>query len=634
MAKNKPNPAAKPVPAPTAASTPSKVNPIIGLLALLAFVFVLYIPALSHGFTNWDDHGYVLDNPNIALTAKNLQAIFTGFCMGNYHPLTMLSLSVDHAFGGTSNAFPYHLTNVLWHVLNTALVYFFSLRLSKGQHWVALFSAFFFAAHPMHVESVAWVSARKDVLYTAFFFGSLLAYLRYQEKGGYGYYTLSLALAVMACLSKPSAVVLPLVLLLLDWYQGWLSGARVWVEKLPFFLVSLLVGLVTTRAQEVAMHADGYSGLEKWVIGAYTYIMYMLKAFWWGKQSAFYPYEGNMVDLPGTYYYALPALAAVLAFSAYGFWRQRNAFFGLAFFTLNIFLVLRIVSVGGTLMAERYTYVPYIGLFFALGMYLFGLPEGNTKKALLACAVLFALACSVQTFRQIPVWKDSITLFSQAIAHYPASLNAYINRAQEYRARKQYDLALRDYDAAEKVQPEYNMIHRGRSLVYYDLKKYTEAIPSLKKVIEKGDTNAIFYKKLGDCYFYTGQNPAAIDTYNQALKLDPNDADLWHNRGSAYFNLQQYEAAIENYTTALRLKPDDQASHQDRGATYLTTARYAEALADFDAFLQKNPGSGIVHYYRSAALSRMGRKSEAKAAAEQAVKNGYTLPAGYLTGLQ
>jgi protein O-mannosyl-transferase len=158
---------------------------------------VLYIPALSNVFTNWDDHGYVLDNPNIALTADNLKAMFTGYWLGNYHPFTMLSLSVDHAFGGTTHAFPYHLTNVLLHVLNTALVYFFSLRISQGRYWVALFSAFFFAVHPMHVESVAWVSARKDVLYTAFFFGSLLAYLRHQEKGGYAYYALSFVLGAL-----------------------------------------------------------------------------------------------------------------------------------------------------------------------------------------------------------------------------------------------------------------------------------------------------------------------------------------------------------------------------------------------------------------------------------------------------
>jgi protein O-mannosyl-transferase len=203
MSKKKtpqPKPKSTPVAAAETAYTPEPTldmppvwwqKPWFWALILAAVTFLTYLPSLSNGFTNWDDSEYIYKNPHLALTAENLPYILTGTVAGNKHPLTMLSLAIDHEFGGKTNAFPYHLTSLLWHLLNSVLVLFFTWKLSGRRLWVAVITAGAFALHPMHVESVAWSSARKDVLYTAFFMLGLLSYLRYLDRQQLGWLVLA-----------------------------------------------------------------------------------------------------------------------------------------------------------------------------------------------------------------------------------------------------------------------------------------------------------------------------------------------------------------------------------------------------------------------------------------------------------
>lgn len=591
---------------------------------------MLYLPALSNGFTNWDDGEYILDNKYLALTAEHLPLLFTHNVVGNIHPLTMFSLGIDHAFGGTTDAFPYHLTNVLLHLLNVALVFFLTLRLSRNQTVVALISALFFAIHPMHVESVAWISARKDVLYTAFFVGSLLWYLQYKERGHWWLYALAFLAALASGLSKPAAVVLPVIMLLVDFYQGRLSGIKIWLEKIPFFILSFAVGLVTIRAQSQAMHHDSYSFGEKLVVGMYGYVTYILKAFWWGKMSPFYPYPEDKFNLPGAFYAYVPLFLLVLGVAWWGFRKNRTVFFGLAFYTVTIALVLKVVTVGSAILAERYTYVPYIGLFFILGCAFARLSPGFTRQAAAAVLAFFAVACGYQTFQQTKVWKDTITLFTQAIDHYPEANLPYINRAGEYRTRKQYELSLKDYNMADKVEPNYMLGIKGRALLLFDMKRYAEALKDFETLIKAGSQEALIFGKCGACLTYLQRYQEAIERYDQGLVFNPDDGDIYNDRASNYFHLKEYDKAIADYTKSIELKADHTDMLRNRGATYLLMARYEAALADFDACIQKGNPPAVVHYYRSAALNKLGRKEDARAAAQLAASMGYVLPEGYL----
>ena len=617
--------------APTAFAPPSTWQQQLVLLAgLLVLTFMVYLPALSNGFTNWDDGEYILENKYLALTAEHLPLLFTNNVVGNIHPLTMLSLGIDHAFGGTEDAFPYHLTNVLLHLLNVALVFFLTLRLSRNQTPVALITALFFAIHPMHVESVAWISARKDVLYTAFFVGSLLWYLRYKEQARWWLYALSFLAALASGLSKPAAVVLPVVMLLIDFYQGRLSGLKIWLEKVPFFVLSFILGFVTLRAQSQAMHHDSYSFGEKWVVGMYGYVTYLLKAFWWGKLSPFYPYPENKFDLPASFYTYIPLFLLIVGATLWSLRKTKTVFFGVAFYTVTIALVLKVVTVGSAILAERYTYVPYIGLFFILGCAFARLTPGFTRQVATSGLVLFAAACCYQTFQQTKVWKDTITLFTQAINHYPEANLPYINRAGEYRTRKQYELSLKDYNTADQVEPNYLLGIKGRALVLFDMNRYAEALRDFETLVKAGSQEALIFGKRGACLTYLQRYQEAIDSYNQGLVLNPNDGDIHNDRSSNYFHLKEYEKAIADYTKAIELKTDHADMLRNRGATYLLMARYAEALADFDACIQKGNPPAVVHYYRSAALDKLGRKEDARAAAQLAASKGYELPPGYL----
>lgn len=631
-----------PAPTPTAANVAtSESNPAVSpaarrlllLAGLLVITFVIYLPALSNGFTNWDDGEYILDNKYLALTAENLSQLFTRNVVGNIHPLTMFSLGIDHAFGGTTDAFPYHLTNVLLHLINTALVFFLTLRLSNDKTAVALISALFFAIHPMHVESVAWISARKDVLYTAFFLGSLIWYLRYKDTGNWGWYALAFLAAVASGLAKPAAVVLPVVMLLIDFYQGRLSGLKTWLEKIPFLGLSIAVGIVTLGAQSQAMHHDSYSLGEKMVVGVYGYMTYLIKAVWWGKMSPFYPYPEDKFNLPAYFYTYIPLFLLLVGAAVWSLRKTKTAFFGLAFYTITIALVLKVVTVGAAIMAERYTYVPYIGVFFVLGCGYVRLSPGLGRQAATAALAVFALACAYKTFQQTRVWHDTVSLFTQAIDHYPEANLPYINRAGEYRTRKQYELSLKDYNMADKVEPNYMLGIKGRALLLFDMKRYPEALRDFETLVKAGSREPVIYGKRGACLTYLGRYQEAIESYNEGLKINPEDGDIYNDRASNFFHLKEYEKAIADYNKAIELKPDNLEMLRNRGATWLLMARYAEALTDFDACIAKGNVPAVVHYYRSAALNKLGRKEDARAAAQLAAAQGYSLPPGYLEGL-
>lgn len=621
-----------PTPAPAPAAAPVSPQALRGLLVagLVVLTFLVYLPALSNGFTNWDDGEYVLENKHLALTSENIPLLFTRNVVGNIHPLTMFSLGLDHAFGGTTDAFPYHLTNVLLHLLNTVLVFFFALRLSRQQTSVAFITALFFAIHPMHVESVAWVSARKDVLYTAFFIGSLLCYLRYLDRPKWWLYGAAFVMAVLSGMAKPAAVVLPVVMLLLDYYEGRSFNWKVWAEKIPFFALSIAVGLVTIKAQGQAMHHDEYGFGEKIVVGTYGYVTYLFKAFWWGGLSPFYPYPEDKFKLPSSFYLYVPIFLALVAWVLWSLRRTKTVFFSLAFYTVTIALVLKVVTVGSAILAERYTYVPYIGVFFLVGLWYARLAPGMGRQIATGALALFALACAYGSFQQSKVWKDTITLFTQAIQRFPEANLPYINRAGEYRARKQFDLALKDYDMADKVEANYALGLKGRALCLFDMKRYAEALRDFDALVRLGSQEPVVFGKRGACLTYLGRFEEAIPSYDKGLELNPDDGDIYNDRASNYFNLKNYEKAIADYNKAFELKPENSDILRNRGATYLLMARYDAALQDFDALIQRGSAPAVVYYYRSAALDRLGRKEDARAAAQTAAQMGYQLPPGFL----
>src|SRR4030095_1705332 len=421
--------------------------PLLGLAIIMGLTILIYLPVFNAGFA-YDDVNYIQKNPLIR--SIDLNRIFTENVMGNYHPLTMLIFSIEYQFFGL-DATGYHVVNLLLHLANILLVFYFILLLCN-KPWVALVAALLFGIHPLHVESVAWISELKDLLYTSFFLGTLIFYLKYLNDAEKKYYFIALLLFLFSLLSKAMAASLPVVLLLIDYFKRRKIAGRVIVEKIPFFLLAVIFGVVAVFAQQISeavQEISTYTFLQRIVFACYGFINYLWKLILPFNQSVFYPYPIKGGTALPSYYYLYPILLiAIAALIIYSRKFSNKIFFAIAFFTVTIFLVLQLLPVGDAVMADRYSYIPSIGLFYLFGEAFNYLWNKRYKVPVIAILGLFALFFCVRTFQRTGVWKNDLTLFSDVIDKYPTVAIAYNNRGSFLWDEKKYDEALVDYNKA------------------------------------------------------------------------------------------------------------------------------------------------------------------------------------------
>jgi tetratricopeptide (TPR) repeat protein len=539
----------------------------------------------ANGWTRWDDDVYVTDNPLIRDLPARLGDLLSTPVAGNFHPVTMLSLALDHGLAGLSAA-AYHRTNLILHLLDTLLVFVFVLLLSGQRIRVAFVCALLFGIHPMHVESVAWVSERKDVLYALFFLGGLSAYVRYVDSGRRSWMVTCFALFLLSVLSKPAAVVFPVVLLLIDHLRKRPWRGSLIVEKTPFLVVSVAMGIVTleTQAAERAIkELAGIGLLQRLVLASYGLLLYVEKLVLPVDLSAIYPYPELGQGLPA-FVYLGPLFVIALGATAWFFRRRDRAItFAILFFVLNLALVLQVVPVGEAIIADRYTYVPAIGLFFLVGHLLDRLLSAHRDRQTLGylgagSVLLFAGWCAQLSHERVAVWKDDESLFGDVIARFPGRVAAaYNNRGNAYCEQGQLELALADYDLGIALKPDdpEGYINRG----------------SLQR--------------------QTGRLEEALADYAKALELDPNDDRAYENRGNVYFAQQRDELALADYDRALRLAPDDQHVYPNRGAALARLGRIDEAYADLDLAVQTDPLNPAGYRNRAVLNGLQGRNERA-----------------------
>ncbi len=539
------------------------------MVFVLVATWFAYKPALENDFTYWDDPTYVTENPMLIFPGTEHQdAIWREPVSLNYHPLTMYSLSLNFKakkVGDKPVPRPFIQTNILLHLVNTLLVFFFAFAMS-GKRWeVGVLTAALFGIHPMHVESVAWVSERKDVLYVLFFLAALLTYLRFQRKGGWHWYILTITLFVLSCLSKAMAVAFPLVLVLIDFYADKLvqDGKLNWrtaLEKVPFFGVSLFFGLMAYKIQSKGAVADFevFSTANHFIFAAYGFVMYWYKLFVPYPLTTFYPYPTLNTQglLPG-HYYAMPVIA--LAMMGGAWWSLRKTkipFFGLGFYLATVAFVLQFVSVGSVIMADRYTYLPYVGSFFMLSMGAYALwnnPRYQKLRIPLALVILAAMALFFNLTRaQTRIWQNDETLWSNVIKHYPETAEGYKGRGNYYGRIGKLDQAQKDLEKAEAL----------------------------------GSKNEGVFNGLGNCYGSKGEFDKALEVYTKGLAAHPKEGQMYFNRGITYEKKGQYKEAIADYLMALPNAPEKKYMILSaRGYAYLMDKQYAAAIADFDVVI-------------------------------------------------
>jgi tetratricopeptide (TPR) repeat protein len=616
-----------------------KLHPGISLAAVLLCALFALHPTLDNGFTSWDDPTYVTENPDLrAASERGYGPALGRTIQGNYHPLTMLSLAWDHsravtvddAGQATLDAAPFHLSSLLLHLVNTGLVFWLALALAGGRPRVAAFCALFFAVHPAHVESVAWISARKDLLYTLFFLAASIVYLRYRSDRRPWLYACCLVLFVASLLSKPAAVVLPVVLILFDLYlDGRFERARL-LDKLPLLGGSLILGFVTLQGQTEAgaVYLGAFHPLERILLASYAFVAYIGKLFLPVGLSAFYPYP---VQIDGRFWLALVATLAVAGLASWAFRRSRELFFAIGFLAVNLALVVQLLPVGAAIIAERYTYLAYVGPLFALGMGLDRLlrREGPLRYAAAGVAIVLAVASIWAARERAAVWRDSLTLWSSVIERFPdTAFKAYSARGVHYREQGEPEKALADYDRAIAIAPGYANTYLSRANLYRDLGRRSEnpdyfrrAVQDLDRAIELDPAEPAFYNSRALAYGYLGATARALDDYATALRLDPAHVDAHQNRARLYRAAGDFDRAYDDYTAVTRYRPHDPVSWLRRADTALMASRMEEALADFTRCIEIAPAFGDCYLGRAQVHDRMGHG----AAAQQDLQSARTL---------
>ncbi len=585
-------------------------NDYITIILILLFTFIGFMKVGNYEFVNWDDDRNVFENKHITQLNKknfwdNTAQIFKSKVIGNYNPLTIWSFALEQKmhstnktgmYNGIEHPGKFHTTNLLLHLLCVLFSYLISRRL--GLKWLgAGFVAALFAIHPMRVESVAWVTERKDVLFGVFYLAALFLYIKQKQTPT----TLKLigifVLFVLSLFSKIQAVSLPLSFIAVDYLLSKELTLKSVINKWPYFLISLAFGIYGLTALDAEgsldTNANTYAVWQRLFVGSYSYLIYLVKFFVPYRLSPLYPYDGKM---PTEFYPTILMLPITLYALWQGYKKSWHVFvFSLVFFIVNIVFLLQILGAGQGFLADRFTYIAYLGLFFGLGYLLDKSIESDKFKIVgYGCASVMLLAYFYVTTQQINIWENSATLWSHVLKYYDKTTLPFGNRANYYRSKKMYKEAIADYNSAINLRSE-PQTHNSRARLYFDT---------------AGNDTTILRKALYD--------------YDKAIELLPKDGEFWINRGATYARLGNIDKAIENINQGLIYKPDHETGYLNRFILNLTVAdRYpvnseekkgylTKALTDMETYQKFRPYEANT-YYETARLKRMlGKIQEAK----------------------
>lgn len=560
-------------------STDRRLVPLICVLLAL-FTIGAYWQVTGHQFVNYDDDDYVASNPRI----RAIDAVwaFTTFHEANWHPLTWLSHMIDYRLFGL-NAGWHHATNLLLHIASTILL-FLVLRRMTGFTWRAAFVAALFAIHPLHVESVAWVAERKDVLSTFFLMLALLAYARYAEHPGIGRYLLVMGAFALGLMSKPMLVTLPVILLLLDWWPlGRVSNGKGWtlrrlvIEKLPLIALAAASGVITFIAQDRGL---AVGSLEHYPIGVrianalVAYVSYLVKMVYPTKLTVFYPHPESslpMWQVIGSAVILLGVTALVLRV------RRTRPYLavGWLWYLVTLLPVIGLVQVGMQAMADRYTYVPLVGAFVAVAWLIGRIVPIRLVRLL---AVLIVAALMPLTWRQVGCWRDSETLFRHALAVTERNAVAENNLGLALVEQKQFDEAVGHHRSAVEYAPDWAdaRYSLGAALLRND--QPAEAVAEFEAALTIDGNHASAHQNLGAALIRLGDLPGAIRHLKRAIEIRPDYAHGYSNLGTAYSLQGKLDESVECLSRAVEIDPSLADAHYNLAIDLGQQSRIPEAI--------------------------------------------------------
>jgi len=701
---------------------------ILLIYLLLTAAAIIAFQQLSQcDFINYDDDVYVTENIHIqdGITTQAIRWAFTTGYAANWHPLTWMSHLLDVQLFGLKPRW-HHLTNLLFHIANTLLLFFVFHRMTKAP-WKSAFVAALFALHPLHVESVAWVAERKDVLSTFFWMLTMAAYIHYvehrtedgerrsedgrqgtedgrqrtEDEGSFSgirfptsdfRYLTVLIFFALGLMAKPMLVTLPFVLLLLDYWPlqrlepkksaqefrtgineplsankrkgksgrnhtsgsgpspdmmrglvrtlqsmlkeekpaahkyQWALVRPLILEKIPLLALAALSCIVTYFVQKkggAVIPIEAFPLGARVANGCVSYIIYIAKTVWPINLAVFYPHPGL---LP-----LWQVLGAVLFLGAVSFAVIRSAkrfpylAVGWLWFAGTLVPVIGIVQVGVQAMADRYTYIPLIGLFV---MAAWGTPEllkkwqptrPLRKEPLFASSVLILACLSIVTWIQVGYWRNSIALYDHSLKVTP-SVGILCNRGVAYEKLGDHRQAISDYDRVIEIDPKYADAYSNRGITYDKLGNHRQAIEDFERAIEINPQYADAYSNRGAAYGVLGNYRQAISDYDRAIEFNPEHAEAFNNRGVAYGKLGDQRQAISDYNRAIEFNPKYADAYDNRGAAYGELGNHRQAISDYDRAIEINPEYAEAYYNRGLAYGRLGDYRQAISDYDKAIE--------------
>jgi protein O-mannosyl-transferase len=600
---------------------------MIGYSAIIVVAALLvFAPLFRSEFVNWDDPGLVTENPLIReLSWNSVKAMFdlaSTQQFKHYVPLVLLSYAIEYQLGGLNPAV-FHATNVFLHIANSLLCLWLLTKLTRRSS-IAFVAALLFAVHPMHVESVAWVTERKDMLSTLFFLLSLISYNTYLEKGHRPASLVGSVIAmVLSLLAKAMAVSIPLVLIVMDYVKGRKITAKSLRDKIPFALVSIAAAVTAFSSQYMITEEGVRTGstslaamniLERVCIASFNILFYLGKLVWPTDLSVLYTGPTGP-SLPLEYALA-PLAVALLALIVVFIHRKTKSTLlvaGLLIFLVTLLPVVQLIPVGVALQADRFVYIPSIGLFLLAGAgvdALFRRLHARSETQALAFAGIVVVAVGIYAYGarlRTLEWHDSISLWTAEIGRPDAHPMAFVQRGQVFAQQERHADALRDYTSAIERDSSLALAFNNRANTYARMTDFNHALLDYNKALSLDSTYADAYLNRGYAYSLLGDLERALRDINRAAELDPLSPLPYAYRARVLIALGDAQNAIIEFSRAIALNPMSASLHAERGDALFKTRRFTSAITDYTTALQLGLVNEMVLTNRGSALANIGQ---------------------------
>ena len=622
---------------------------ILVSLCLIVAIIIAYVQVNNFDFVGYDDQEYVTENSRVkkGLTVEGLKWAFTSFHSANWHPITWLSHMLDCELYGL-NPMGHHWTNVQFHIANTLLLFFILFKMT-GALWRSAFVAALFALHPLHVESVAWVSERKDVLSAFFGLLSIAAYCRYVKNPRIINYLLIILLLGLGLMAKPMLVTLPFVLLLLDFWPlkrfqlnndrmlqadrvtffGFQGFLRLFLEKIPLFILVVISCILTFLAQKnygAVQALEALPLINRITNALISYSSYVLKTIWPSSLAVFYPHPRN--SLPAWQIVGAVLLIAVAIFLSIRTSKKYPYIaVGLFWYLGTLVPVIGLVQVGNQAMADRYTYLPLIGLFIIItwGASDLAFKWHYRKIFLWVSWVIIFSVLTVCTFSQAGHWKNGITLFKNAIKITENNYKAQNNLGAAF-SLVDLDKAIVHFKEALKIKPDYAMALHNLGIALFDKGNYGEAVLYFNKALKINPQQTDARNNLANILFLQGKLDEAVSLYNKALKINPEHADAHYNLAYVMSSQGKLDEAVLHYKEAIRINPEYAKAQYHLGKILINQKKLKEAIFHFAETIRISPDYAEAYNKIGIILAEQGKYNKAKVFFSKAVqiKPSYT----------